>query len=125
MLVTSSAISLPKLAATGDWPWFVTLYRDETHVCDGTLVSDTWVLTTESCFQGQPKATWIAALGNIRLNSDTPWMQRRRIVGAFQIFIRKKYNILIFIFGSYFLDWNGKISSRRLNSSTYSARNSS
>lgn len=80
MLVTSSALSLPKMAAPGDWPWHVSLHRDDTHVCDGTLVSDTWVLTTESCFQGQSKATWVAVLGNIRLSSNTPWMQRRRIV---------------------------------------------
>lgn len=73
--------SLPKMAAPGDWPWHVVLLRDDTHLCDGTLVSDTWVLTTESCFQGQPKATWLAILGAVRLNSNAPWTQRRRIVG--------------------------------------------
>lgn len=45
------------------------------------MVSEDWVLTTESCFQGQPKATWIALFGNIRLNANTPWSQRRRIIG--------------------------------------------
>lgn len=69
------------MAAPGDWPWHVSLYRDDRHVCDGTLVSSDWVLTTESCFQGQPKATWIAVFGSIRLNSQAPWTQRRRIVG--------------------------------------------
>lgn len=39
------------------------------------------MLTTESCFQGQPKANWIAIFGNIRLNGNTPWNQRRRIIG--------------------------------------------
>lgn len=80
MLGSDSAMSLSKMANVGDWPWHVALHRDETHVCDGTLVSENWVLTTESCFQGQSKATWIAVLGNIRLNSHTPWTQRRRIV---------------------------------------------
>lgn len=70
------------MAALGDWPWHVSLHRDETHVCDGTLVSENWVLTTDSCFQGQPKATWIAVFGNIRLNTKTPWTQRRRIVSS-------------------------------------------
>lgn len=78
---SNSASSLSKMAAPGDWPWYVSLHRDETHVCDGTLVSENWVLTTESCFQGQSKATWIAIFGNIRLNAMTPWSQRRRIVG--------------------------------------------
>lgn len=69
------------MASPGDWPWHVALFRDDTHVCDGTLVSADWVLTTESCFQGQPKATWIAVFGSIRLNAQAPWTQRRRIVG--------------------------------------------
>lgn len=69
------------MASPGDWPWHVALFRDETHVCDGTLVSNDWVLTTNSCFQGQPKATWIAVFGAVRLNSFAPWTQRRRIVG--------------------------------------------
>lgn len=69
------------MAAPGDWPWHAALYRDDRHVCDGTLVSSDWVLTTESCFQGQPKATWIAVFGSIRLNAAAPWTQRRRIVG--------------------------------------------
>lgn len=69
------------MAAPGDWPWHVALFRDDTHVCDGTLVSSSWVLTTESCFQGQPKATWIAVFGSIRLNAQAPWTQRRRIIG--------------------------------------------
>lgn len=69
------------MASPGDWPWHAALFRDETHVCDGTLVSNDWVLTTNSCFQGQPKATWIAVFGAVRLNSFAPWTQRRRIVG--------------------------------------------
>lgn len=80
ILSANSAASLAKMAAPGDWPWHVALHRDDSHVCDGTLISENWVLTTESCFQGQPKATWIAVLGNVRLSSSTPWTQRRRIV---------------------------------------------
>lgn len=32
-------LSLPKMAAPGDWPWLAALYREDIHVCDGTLVS--------------------------------------------------------------------------------------
>ena len=39
-------------ARHGDWPWHVTLVREGTHVCDGTLVHDHWVISTKSCFQG-------------------------------------------------------------------------
>lgn len=85
------------MSAPGDWPWHVSLHRDETHVCDGTLVSEHWVLTTESCFQGQSKATWIALFGNIRLNSNTPWSQRRRIVSEKKInFPPSEFNLFRF-----------------------------
>ncbi|XP_039959052.1 uncharacterized protein LOC120773922 [Bactrocera tryoni] len=74
-------LSLPKMSSPGDWPWLVALYREDIHVCDGTLISRDWVLTTESCFQGQPRATWMAIFGAVRLSSNAPWTQRRRIIG--------------------------------------------
>ena len=66
------------MALHGDWPWFVALYKNGLHVCDGdfdeffyifkfsckyfdltsfflfkgVLVDELWILTTESCFQG-------------------------------------------------------------------------
>ncbi|ALC48784.1 CG1632, partial [Drosophila busckii] len=74
-------LSLPKMSAPGDWPWLVALFREDIHVCDGTLISPDWVLTTESCFQGQPRATWMAIVGAVRLSAKAPWTQRRRIIG--------------------------------------------
>ncbi|XP_067641759.1 uncharacterized protein [Eurosta solidaginis] len=74
-------LSLPKMSSPGDWPWLVALYREDIHVCDGTLISRDWVLTTESCFQGQSRATWMAIFGSVRLSSNAPWTQRRRIIG--------------------------------------------
>lgn len=75
-----AGVTLPKMATPGDWPFHVALFRKDTHVCDGTLVSSHWVLTTAACFQGQSKATWIAVFGNVRIGVTTPWTQRRRIV---------------------------------------------
>ncbi|KAF5273845.1 hypothetical protein FQA39_LY00960 [Lamprigera yunnana] len=72
---------LKKMANHGDWPWHVALFKDDVHVCDATLVSSNWLVTTASCFQGQPKAEWIARFGTIRLSSSSPWQQERRIVG--------------------------------------------
>ena len=36
----------------GDWPWHVSLFKSSSHVCDGTLVDTSWVISTKSCFQG-------------------------------------------------------------------------
>lgn len=43
---------LSKMASHGDWPWHAILYKSGTHVCDGTLISAEWLLTSASCFQG-------------------------------------------------------------------------
>lgn len=75
-------VALPKLSLPGDWPFHVALFKKDTHVCDGTLVSSHWVLTTASCFQGQSKATWMAVFGNVRIGMTTPWTQKRRIVST-------------------------------------------
>lgn len=72
---------LGKMAAHGDWPWHAALFKDGVHVCDATLVSAEWLLTTASCFQGQPKAQWVARLGTIRLAGSSPWHQERSVVG--------------------------------------------
>lgn len=78
-----SVEGLPKMALHGDWPWHVALFKEDVHVCDGTLISSEWLVTTASCFQGQPKAEWTARFGTVRLSSSTPWEQERRIVGKF------------------------------------------
>nr|CAI5828671.1 unnamed protein product [Callosobruchus analis] len=72
---------LSKMATHGDWPWHTALFKEEVHICDGTLVAPDWVATTISCFQGQPKAEWTAKFGVTRLSSSTPWEQERRIIG--------------------------------------------
>lgn len=70
------------LSITG--PWLVALFKRDNHVCDGTLVSSHWVLTTTSCFQGQSKEKWVAVFGNIRISAgiSSPWTQKRRIVSS-------------------------------------------
>lgn len=39
VLPSNPNVGLSKMAAPGDWPWMVALFRADTHVCDGTLVS--------------------------------------------------------------------------------------
>lgn len=48
---------LNKMSNHGDWPWHVALFKDNVHLCDGTLMSEEWLLTTASCFQGLVFAT--------------------------------------------------------------------
>lgn len=70
---------LSKMAAYGDWPWHAALFKEDIHICDATLLSSEWLLTSGSCFQGQPKAEWTARFGTVRLSSSTPWQQERRV----------------------------------------------
>lgn len=79
--IQSQSSALSKMASHGDWPWHVALFKEDIHICDGTLISEDWVVTTTSCFQGQPKAEWTARFGSVRLMSSSPWEQDRRIVG--------------------------------------------
>ncbi|VVD03557.1 unnamed protein product, partial [Leptidea sinapis] len=72
---------LPRSAQPGDWPWHAVLLRSHVHACDAILVHASWLISTASCFQGQPKAEWTARLGSVRVQSTTPWQQERRIVG--------------------------------------------
>lgn len=49
---SNSIEGLNKLATNGDWPWYAALFKNGIHSCDATLISDSWLLTTVSCFQG-------------------------------------------------------------------------
>ncbi|XP_026742483.1 atrial natriuretic peptide-converting enzyme [Trichoplusia ni] len=72
---------LPRSARPADWPWHAALLRSYVHACDAALIHASWLITTASCFQGQPKAEWTARFGTVRIQSTTPWQQERRIVG--------------------------------------------
>lgn len=78
---SSSDPVLSKMSVHGDWPWHVALFKEDVHICDGTLINPSWVITSVSCFQGQPKAEWLVRAGTVRLSSSSPWQQERRIVG--------------------------------------------
>jgi hypothetical protein len=65
----------------GDWPWSAALLRDNDHVCDATLVTSQWLLTSDQCFAGQSKAKWTVHFGRVRMTSTSPWQQERRVIG--------------------------------------------
>ncbi|CAH2074127.1 unnamed protein product, partial [Iphiclides podalirius] len=77
----SGPSGLPRSARPGDWPWHAALLRSHVHACDAALLHPNWLVTTASCFQGQPKAEWTARFGTVRIQSTSPWQQERRIVG--------------------------------------------
>lgn len=79
--ISQNSPTFPKTANPGDWPWHVALFKENVHICDGTLVSSSWVATTSSCFQGQPKAEWVAKLGSVRVSMSHPNEITRRIIG--------------------------------------------
>ncbi|KAJ2952813.1 hypothetical protein O0L34_g7177 [Tuta absoluta] len=78
---TNGVDGLSRSAQPGDWPWHATLLRQHVHACDAALIHPSWLITTASCFQGQPKAEWTARLGSVRVQSTSPWQQEQRIVG--------------------------------------------
>ncbi|ODN05262.1 Enteropeptidase, partial [Orchesella cincta] len=65
----------------GDWPWHAALLKDGQHVCDATLVTSQWLITSDQCFTGQQKARWTVHFGRVRMSTTSPWQQERRVVG--------------------------------------------
>ncbi|KAG5832012.1 hypothetical protein ANANG_G00286600 [Anguilla anguilla] len=63
------------LAASGVWPWQVSLQRKGSHVCGGTLVSEEFVMSASQCFSSpNPNpAEWTVFLGRLSQNGSNPF----------------------------------------------------
>uniref|UniRef100_T1JML1 Peptidase S1 domain-containing protein n=1 Tax=Strigamia maritima TaxID=126957 RepID=T1JML1_STRMM len=64
------------------WPWHVSIIKNDAHVCDGTLIADQWVLTSDACFQGQPESDWKIRVGTSRLLTLSPNEQQRQVLSV-------------------------------------------
>ncbi|XP_033998542.1 transmembrane protease serine 9-like isoform X2 [Trematomus bernacchii] len=62
------------VATAGEWPWMVSLQKNGSHVCGGTLVAEDAILSNAECFTSSPSASdWTVVLGRLKQNGFNPF----------------------------------------------------
>ncbi|XP_051037224.1 serine protease 27 [Phodopus roborovskii] len=60
-------------ALAGEWPWQVSIQRNGTHFCGGSLIAPTWVLTAAHCFSNTSNISiYQVLLGALQLQQPGP-----------------------------------------------------
>ncbi|XP_067381037.1 transmembrane protease serine 9-like [Channa argus] len=73
-LLNSRILGGNVVTTAGEWPWMVSLQKNGSHVCSGTLVAVDSVLSNADCFSSSPTASdWTVVLGRLKQNGSSPF----------------------------------------------------
>ncbi|XP_029998042.1 transmembrane protease serine 9 [Sphaeramia orbicularis] len=50
-------------AVEGSWPWMVSVHRDGSHICGGSLINNQWVLSAAHCFTVTSTSRYLLYMG--------------------------------------------------------------
>ncbi|KAK1877949.1 Serine protease 27 [Dissostichus eleginoides] len=68
------------VATAGEWPWMVSLQKNGSHVCGGTLVAEDAVLSNAECFTSSPSASdWTVVLGRLKQKGSNPFEEEKNV----------------------------------------------
>ncbi|XP_067379615.1 transmembrane protease serine 9-like [Channa argus] len=72
--LSSRILGGSSVATAGEWPWMVSLQKNGSHVCGGTLVAVDSVLSNADCFSSSRRASdWTVVLGRLKQNGSNPF----------------------------------------------------
>ncbi|KAK2899278.1 transmembrane protease serine 9-like [Channa argus] len=72
--LSSRILGRSTVATAGEWPWMVSLQKNGSHVCGGTLVAVESVLSNADCFSNSQRASdWTVVLGRLKQNGSNPF----------------------------------------------------